>query len=314
MGFYVLKRIGALIPVLFVVSVVVFLLIHLMPGDPARVLLGPDAPENAVEALREELGLNQPLLVQYVSWLGDVMRGDLGQSLFIRKPVSRVLAEALAPTINLAILAQLVAIIIAIPSGIIAARNRGRFLDQSVMVGAMLGISLPSFLLGLFLMLIFGVSLQWLPTAGYSPVESGLVQHLRFLILPAMALGAMQAALIARMTRTSMLDVFSQGYMKTAKAKGLSNVSQTLKHALKNASLPILTVIGQSFGVLIAGAAVVETVFNIPGIGQLIVNSIERRDFVTIQGVVLLIAVSYVLINLVVDLLYSVLDPRIRYQ
>jgi peptide/nickel transport system permease protein len=309
---YLIKRVLALVPVLGVVAVVVFLLIHLTPGDPAAVMLGPEASAADVAALRTQLGLNDPLYVQFFRWLGGVLQGDLGQSLFIRKPVTEVLADALGPTMSLAIMAELLALVIAVPAGIMAARRRGTTADRAFMTGALLGISVPSFLLGLFLALVFAVGLGWLPVAGFRPPEDGLGRHLTYLVLPAVALGAMQAALIARTTRSSMLDVLTENYMKTAKAKGLPERVRIYKHALRNAALPVLTVIGQTFGTLIAGAAVVETVFNIPGIGQLVVNSVERRDFVVIQGVVLLIAVSYVLINLVVDALYSAFDPRIR--
>jgi peptide/nickel transport system permease protein len=309
---YLIKRLLALVPVLGVVAVVVFLLIHLTPGDPAAVMLGPEASEEDVQALREELGLTAPLYLQFFRWLGGVLHGDLGESLFIQRPVTEVLADALGPTLSLAIMAELLALVIAVPAGIMAARRRGTAVDRAFMGGALLGISVPSFLSGLFLVLVFAVGLGWFPVAGFRPLEEGLGEHLTYLVLPAIALAALQAALIARTTRSSMLDVLTENYMKTAKAKGLSDRVRIYKHALRNAALPVLTVIGQTFGTLIAGAAVVETVFNIPGIGQLVVNSVERRDFVVIQGVVLLIAVSYVLINLVVDVLYSALDPRLR--
>ncbi|MDN6521275.1 MAG: ABC transporter permease [Yaniella sp.] len=310
---YLVRRALALVPVLIVVAVVTFGLMHIMPGDAAAVMLGPDASPDQVEELREALGLNEPLLVQFFSWVSAALTGDLGTSFFIGMPVTDVLLAALAPTINLAILAQVLAILIGVPAGILAAKKQGTGTDQTVMVGALLGISVPSFLLGLFLMLLFGVILGWLPVAGYAPPEQGLGETLRYLALPAIALGAMQTALIARMTRTAMLDTFSKDYMKTAKAKGLKTRVVLYKHALRNAALPIITTIGQTLGTLIAGAAVVETVFNIPGIGQLIVNSVERRDLAVIQGVVLMIAVSYVLINFLVDVLYSVLDPRVRF-
>ena len=314
MGGFLLRRAAALIPVLIVVAIVTFLLIHLMPGDAAAVMLGPEATPKQVETLRESLGLNQPLYIQFFTWVGNALQGDLGQSFFIGLPVASVIQAALAPTINLAIFAEIIAILVGIPAGIIAARKQGTAKDQAVMVGALLGISVPSFLLGLFLMLIFSVLLGWLPVAGYSPLEDGVFETLKYLFLPAIALGSMQAALIARMTRTSMLETLSKPYLKTAKAKGLSGNRIIYKHALRNAAMPILTTIGQTLGTLVAGAAVVETVFNVPGIGQLIVNSIERRDIVVIQGVILLIAVSYVLINFLVDVLYSVLDPRVRFS
>jgi peptide/nickel transport system permease protein len=309
---YLIKRLLALVPVLGVVAVVVFLLIHLTPGDPAAVMLGPEASAAQVDALRAQLGLNDPLYVQFFRWLGGVLQGDLGESLFIRRPVTTVLADALGPTMSLAIMAELLALVVAVPAGIVAARRRGTAVDRAFMGGALLGISVPSFLSGLLLVLVFAVGLGWFPVAGFRPLEDGLGRHLTYLVLPAIALGGLQAALIARTIRSSMLDVLSENYMKTAKAKGLSERVRIYKHALRNAALPVLTVIGQTFGTLIAGAAVVETVFNIPGIGQLVVNSVQRRDFVVIQGVVLLIAVSYVLINLVVDVLYSALDPRLR--
>lgn len=313
MAGYLLQRALALVPVLAVVSVVTFGLIYFMPGDAAATMLGPEASQEQVEALRESLGLNDPIWVQFWSWLTAAVTGDLGTSIFMNRPVTEVLMDALGPTIHLAIQAQLLAIIIGVPAGILAARKQGTGTDQTVMVGALMGISVPSFLLGLFLMLLFGVILGWLPVAGYRPIEDGIGESLQYLALPTIALGAMQAALIARMTRTAMLDTFSKNYMKTAKAKGLKDRVSLYKHALRNASLPIITTIGQTLGTLVAGAAVVETVFNIPGIGQLIVNSVERRDVVVIQGVVLMIAVSYVLINFLVDILYSVLDPRVRF-
>jgi len=309
---FILKRILSLIPVLFVVSVVVFLLVHITPGDPASVMLGPEASPQEVAELQEKLGLNRPILEQYVTWVGDIFKGDLGTSLFMKQPVLTAFLEHLGPTFSLAIMAQLFAIVLAIPLGVLSAKFRGSFLDQTFMGVSLVGISVPSFLLGLFLILLFGVELRLLPVAGYKPLAAGLDVHIRYLILPAIALGSMQAALIARMTRSSMLDVLSANFIKTARAKGVKEFIITMKHSLRNAFIPILTIIGQTFGTLVAGAAVVETVFNIPGIGQLIINSVERRDFEVIQGVVLLIAVSYVTINLVIDLLYGIVDPRLR--
>jgi peptide/nickel transport system permease protein len=311
---FILKRLVSLVPVLAVVAVVVFLLMHITPGDAAAVMLGPEATPQDVDALREQLGLNDPLYVQFFSWLGGILTGDLGSSPFLGESVAEALWSHLGPTLSLAILAQAFAILVAIPAGIIAAKRRGSLLDQGFMGLTILGVSVPSFLLGLFLILAFSVGLRWLPVAGYQPLSAGLGEHLRYLILPAIALGSMQAALIARMTRSSMLDVLSTNYLKTGKAKGLGSFSLTFKHAFKNAALPVLTVVGQTFGSLVAGAAVVETVFNIPGIGQLIINSVDRRDLLVIQGAVLLIAVSYVLINLVVDILYGLLDPRVQVR
>ncbi|MED3549905.1 ABC transporter permease [Cytobacillus praedii] len=309
---YILKRLLSLIPVLFVVAVVVFLIIHITPGDPASVMLGPEASPREVAELREELGLNLPLYQQFTSWLAGVVQGDFGWSIFMNEPVLQSFFSHLGPTLSLAVFAQLLAVVLAIPFGVIAAKRRGTIIDQTFMGGSLIGISVPSFLLGLLLILLFAVQLRWLPVAGYKPLNAGFFLHIRYLILPAIALGAMQAALIARMTRSSMLDILNANYIKTARSKGLREKIIIYKHALRNAFIPILTVIGQTFGTLVAGAAVVETVFNIPGIGQLIVNSVERRDFAVIQGTILLVAISYVLINLVVDLLYGVIDPRVR--
>jgi peptide/nickel transport system permease protein len=290
----------------------VFIIIHLTPGDPASVILGEEASEESRAELREELGLNLPIHQQYFDWILGVLRGDLGDSFFMQQPVTQAILEHLGPTLSLTILAQITAIIIALPLGIMAAKRRGTFTDQSFMALSLLGISIPSFLLGLFLIIILAVNLQWLPVAGYQPLSTGLFNHLKFLIMPAIALGTMQAALIARMTRSSMLETINTNFIKTARAKGLHERKVIYKHALRNSFIPILTVIGQTFGMLIAGAAVTETVFNIPGIGQLIMNSVERRDYAVIQGTVLFITVSYVFINLVVDLMYGIIDPRVR--
>ncbi|SEL71275.1 peptide/nickel transport system permease protein [Paenibacillus sp. cl141a] len=309
---YIVQRILSLIPILLVVAVVVFMLIHLTPGDPASVILGDEASEEAIAQLRAQLGLDLPLYQQFISWFGGVVTGDLGQSIFMDMSVAEAFFSRVPPTLSLAILAQIFAVIIALFLGVIAARKRGTLADQAVMGFSLLGISVPSFLLGLFLILFFAVKLQWLPVAGYQPLSSGLWNHLRYLLLPAIALGAMQAALIARMTRSSLIEVLSEQYIKTARAKGLKERIVVYKHALKNAFIPILTVIGETFGTLITGASVIETVFNVPGIGQLIIRSIERRDFAVIQGSILLITVTYVLLNLLIDLLYGLLDPRVK--
>ncbi|MFB5265724.1 ABC transporter permease [Paenibacillus enshidis] len=312
MAKYLIQRVLSLLPVLLVVAVVVFLLIHLTPGDPASVILGDEASAESVAALREQLGLNLPLHQQFFAWFGNVLRGDLGNSIFMDMSVAEAFFSRVPPTLSLAILAQIIAVALALYMGIMAARKRGTLADQAVMGISLLGISVPSFLLGLFLILIFAVEFKWLPVAGYRPLSNGLWDHLRYLLLPAIALGAMQAALIARMTRSSLIEVLSEQYIKTARAKGLKEKKVVYKHALKNAFIPILTVIGETFGTLITGAAVIETVFNIPGIGQLIINSIERRDFAVIQGSILLITITYVLLNLWIDLLYGLLDPRIK--
>jgi peptide/nickel transport system permease protein len=308
---YLLKRILSLLPVLFVVLVVVFLIIHLTPGDPASIMLGEDASTQDIEDLRQELGLNLPLYQQFFNWILGVFQGDLGTSIFLNEPVTLAIFQHLGPTISLAILAMILAIAIGIPLGIMAARRRGSVADQSFMGLSLLGVSIPSFMIGLFFILIFAVTLKWFPAAGYKPLSEGLWEHLKYLIMPAVALASMSIALIARMTRSSMLEVLNADFIKTARSKGVKERNVIYRHTLRNAFLPILTVIGQTFGTLVTGAAVLETIFNIPGIGQLIVNSIERRDYSLIQGAVLFVTVSYVLINLVIDLLYKIVDPRV---
>lgn len=309
---YIIKRIFSLVPVLFVVSIVIFMLVHITPGDPASVMLGVDATKEQLEELRHEMGLDLPIYQQYFNWLIGVLQGDFGMSYFMKEPVIASIVSHIGPTLSLAIIAQTLTILIAVPLGIAAANRRGTMADQSIMGVSLLGMSIPSFLLGLFLILLIGVKLGWLPVAGYEPLSSGIWNHVKYLIMPAISLGAIQAALVARMARTSMLEVLNTNFIKTAKAKGVKKRIIIYKHALRNAFLPILTVIGQTFGILVAGAVVTETIFNIPGIGQLIINSVERRDYSVIQGVVLFVTLSYVFINLIIDLLYGVVDPRVR--
>ncbi|MBP1907173.1 peptide/nickel transport system permease protein [Paenibacillus turicensis] len=309
---YLFKRILSIIPVLFVVTIVIFMIIHLTPGDPAATMLGMEATQADIQALNQQLGFDRPIYEQYIHWLGNVARGDLGESIFMHQPVADAIAEHVGPTLSLAILAQLVALILAIPFGIMAAYKRGSLIDVTFMGISLLGMAIPSFMLALFLMLIVGVQLQWLPVAGYEPLSNGFWNHIQYLILPGISLGSIQAALITRMTRSSMLETLHVNFIKTARAKGLRESSVVLKHAFRNAFLPILTVIGQTFGTLVTGAVVVESIFNIPGLGQLILNSIVRRDFAVIQGVVLIVTLIYVGINLLIDLLYGAVDPRVR--
>lgn len=309
---YITKRLLSLIPVLFVVTIAIFLIIHLTPGDPAAAMLGMEATQDEIQALNEELGFNRPIVEQYISWVADVFKGDLGDSIFMKQPVSQAIAEHIGPTFSLAVLAQIIALVLAIPFGIIAAYKRGTIADYTLMGVSLFGMAVPSFLLGLLLMLLIGVQLQWLPVAGYEPLSNGLWSHLQYLILPGISLGTIQAALITRMTRSSMLEVLNLNLVKTARSKGLNEWKVLLKHAFRNAFIPILTVIGQTFGTLVTGAVVVESIFNIPGLGQLILNSIARRDFAVIQGVVLVVTLLYVGINLLVDLLYGAVDPRVR--
>ncbi|MFC7364253.1 MULTISPECIES: ABC transporter permease [Bhargavaea] len=309
---YILKRLLSMIPVLLIVAIFVFFLIHMIPGDPAAVMLGPEATPEEVESLKEELGLNLPIYQQFFEWSLHALQGDLGNSLYMNQPVLDAFTSHLGPTLSLALLAQGVSIFLAIPIGVLAARKRGTGIDRTFMIIAMLGMSIPSFLLALLLMLVFGVQLNWLPVAGYTSLSEGLWEHLKYLILPAISLGTIQAAVIARMTRSSMIDILSMNFIKTAKAKGLKQKVVIYKHAFRNALIPILTILGETFGALITGAVVTETVFNLPGIGQLVINAITRRDYAVIQGTILLIAVTYLFLNLIIDLLYGLVDPRVR--
>jgi len=311
---YILSRLVQTIPVLIIVALLIFVIARLAPGDPAAVLLGPDATAEVVEALREQLGFNRPIYEQFFDWARGLLVGNFGYSLFLQEDVSSAIASHLLPTLSLAIFAQVLAVLVAIPAGVAAARKPGGVSDRLLMGASLLGISVPSFLLGLFLALFFAVVLRWLPVAGYADPSEGFGKFVLYLVLPAIALAAMQAALLARMTRSTMMDVLGTNYVTTARAKGLASGVVLYKHAFRTAINPILTVVGQSFGVLITGAVVIETVFNIPGIGQLIVLAIQRRDFDLIQGVVLVATLIYLVLNLVVDLLYGVFDPRIRLR
>jgi len=311
---YLVRRIVAVIPVMLVVATVVFFLVHLIPGDPASVLLGPNATPSQVAQLRAQMGLDKPLHQQYVIWLYRVAQGDLGQSIFLGRSVTRTIVERTEPTFLLVVLSLMVAIAIGIPAGIFAAIRPNTILDRALMMFAILGISIPTFWLGLNFIEVFSVLLQWLPAAGYAPLSTGPWQCLRYMILPALSLGFNQSALIARICRSSMLEVMQQDYIRTARSKGLAERFVIAKHALRNVMVPTITVIGTSFAVLIGGAVVTEIVFNIPGIGMLIISSVLRRDYPVIQGCVLFIAGTYVLINLLVDMIYVYVDPRIKYD
>lgn len=311
---YTLKRIVSLLPVLLVISIFIFLLAYITPGDPAAILLGMDATPADAAALNRRLGLDKPLVERYLIWMGNLLKGDMGTSYFMHQPVSRAIAEHLGPTLTLSLIAQLIAILTAIPAGLMAAEKRGSRIDGLLRTLSLFGVATPGFLLGLFLMLIFAVSLRWLPVAGYAPLSRGFWEHIRYFILPGVSLGLVQSALIMRMTRSSVLDVLHRNYITTARAKGLREGRILLVHAFRTAALPVLTVIGQSFGSLITGAVVTESLFNIPGLGQLIINAIRRRDFLVIQGVALCVTLIYTGINLVTDLLYGILDPRVRLE
>jgi peptide/nickel transport system permease protein len=311
---YVARRLLALIPVALVVATVAFVLIHLAPGDPASIIAGPDASPEDVQRIGRQLGLDAPLYVQLGRFYGRLLRGDLGQSIFLRKPVSEAILDRVEPTVLLTVFATLIAVAVGVPSGVVSARYHNRAPDQAFMSLALVGISVPNFLLALLMVLLFGVRLGWFPVAGYAPLEYGWLGTLRSLVLPAVALGLVQSALIARITRSSMLDVLYQQFIVAGRAKGLSDRALVYKHALRNALIPTITIIGISFAILIGGAVVVETIFNIPGVGRLIISAVLRRDYPVIQGVVLCVAGVYMLINLLVDLSYLVIDPRVRYR
>lgn len=310
---YILKRLLSMIPAVFVVSVVIFLIIHLTPGDPAAVMLGDQADPEAIAALREALGLNDPLPVQYLRWLGGVLQGDLGQSLYSDESMVSMLLSHLGPTLSLTVFALAISLIVAVPLGILAARKRGALADNAISVFSMIGISMPSFLLGLLLMLVFAVTLRWLPAAGYkTPAEDGMAEHLRYLVMPSIALGFMEAGLILRMTRSSMLEVLGSDYIRMAKAKGEKSLAITCKHAFKNALIPIVTTVGQTFMGLLSGATVVESIFNIPGIGKMTITAVQQRDYEVVQAVVLFISMINIVVCLVIDLIYAAIDPRVR--
>jgi peptide/nickel transport system permease protein len=311
---YIVRRLLALIPVAVVVATVAFVLIHIAPGDPASIIAGPDASPDDVARLQRQLGLDAPFHVQLFRWYGRLARGDLGQSIFLRRPVLEAIVDRAEPTILLTTYAIIIAVLLGVPAGVIAARHHDGTTDQALMAAALIGISIPNFLLGLLLILFFSVQLGWFPVAGYSPLEYGWLGTLRSLTLPAFALGVVQSALIARIARSAMLDVLREQFIVAGRAKGLGERAVVYKHALKNAMIPTVTVIGISLAILISGSVIVEQVFNIPGLGRLIISAVLRRDYPVIQGVVICIAGIYMLVNLAVDLSYVVFDPRVRYQ
>ncbi|MFA5027492.1 MAG: ABC transporter permease [Candidatus Methylomirabilota bacterium] len=311
---YVLRRLLGVVPVLALVAITSFLLVYLVPGDPAMVMLGSDATPEQLQMLRTQMGLDRSLPEQFVLWAGQALRGNLGESFFLGRPVTQALLERLPATMQLAVLSLFFSLLIGIPTGIVAAVRQNSWWDQVVMVTAMGGISIPSFWLGLALILLFSVQLGWLPSGGYVPLWEDFGRGLQVLVLPSISLGFMQAALIARMTRSSMLEVLRQDYVRTARAKGLAGSRVILRHALKNAMIPVITTIGTAFGVLLGGAVIVEIVFTYPGLGRLVVLAVQRRDYPLVQGALLMTSVIYVAVNLAVDMLYSVFDPRIKYE
>lgn len=312
---YTVRRLISSIPVLLIVAVMVFTLIHMIPGNPAAVMLGSDATQAEVDALTQKLGLDQPILTQMLRWFGGMLRGDMGDSIYYGRPVTQVLAERLEPTFLIVGYAILVAMAIGVPLGVLAAVNHNGMLDKLCMIVSMVGISCPSFWLGLNLVILLAVQHSIFPSVGYIPVgEGGLFTALYYITLPSLALGLQRSASIARVTRSSMLDVLNNDYVRTARAKGLGELVVIAKHTLKNAMNPILTQVGMSLAQLIGGAVVIETIFNIPGLGLLAFDSLKRRDYPMIQGHILFVALAYILINLVIDLMYRAFDPRVDYH
>ncbi len=310
---YAARRVLATLPVMAIVALFVFSLLYLAPGDPAAVIAGDQASPADVERIRASLGLDRPFLVRFGGWAWGVVNGDLGTSIFTNLPVSRMIAQRIEPTFELMVLTLVLSVTVAVPMGVLAAWKQGSLIDRAVMLMAVLGFSVPVFVVGYLLAYVFALKLEWLPVQGYAPLSQGLWPCLRTLILPAVTLGGIYIALIARITRATMLEVLSQDYIRTARAKGVAQGGILFVHALKNAAVPIVTVIGLGVALLIGGAVVTESVFAIPGLGRLTVDAILRRDYPVIQGVVLLFSLVYVLVNLGVDLLYSLFDPRIRY-
>ena len=310
---YVIRRLLATIPVMAVVAVFVFFLLRLAPGDPAAIIAGEDATLENINAIRAKLGLDRPVLEQFGLWLYGLTQGDFGTSIFSNLPVWRLMAQRLEPTVALTISTLLVAVCLAVPFGVIAAWKAHRWVDRVVMAFSVMGFALPGFVVGYVLIFVFAVKLGWLPVQGYRPLSEGFLPFAESLVLPSLTLGVAYMALIARITRASMLEVLSQDYIRTANSKGLTNQRVLMLHALKNASVPIVTVIGIGIALLISGVVITETVFNIPGLGRLTVDALLKRDYPIVQGLIIVFAGAKVLVNLLIDLSYVFLDPRIRY-
>ena len=310
---YLMRRLISTLPVMVIVGMFVFSLLYLAPGDPAALIAGDLATADDIAKIRAKLGLNEPFLVRFVQWSWDVLHGDLGVSIFSNLPVARLIGQRVEPTLALATTTMLFAVILAVPMGILAAWKAGTWIDRVVMGFAVLGFSFPVFVSAYLLIYGFAIRLEWLPVEGYSPLRAGFWPFLANLVLPSVALGSIYMALIARITRTSVLEILSEDYIRTAHAKGLAAFRVLVGHALKNAGVPIVTVIGLGVGLLIGGVVITESVFGIPGIGRLTVDAILARDYPVIQGVILVFSGVYVLVNLLVDLSYPFIDPRIRY-
>jgi peptide/nickel transport system permease protein len=313
MAAFIVRRLASTVLVMGIVGVFIFLLLHLSPGDPAAIIAGDNATPEQIAAIRRKLGLDDRLHNQFLRWASGVLQGDLGISIFSNEPVLTLVQQRIEPTLSLALTTIMLAVTLAITAGVLAAWKVGTWVDRGVMVLSVLGFSVPVFVVGYVLIYVFAITLGWLPVQGYTPIAEGILPWLRNLVLPSIALGLAYVALIARITRTAMLDVLAEDYVRTAQAKGVATPPLLLKHALKNAGVPIVTVIGIGVALLIGGVVITETVFNIPGIGRLVVDAISKRDYPIIQGVILIFSGVYVIVNLLVDLTYTVLDPRIRY-
>jgi len=310
---YILRRIASTVPVMLIVAALVFLMLRLTPGDPAAIIAGDNANADQIAAIRNRLGLDAPLLLQFFQWLGNLLRGDFGESFYFKKTVAELIASRLEPTLALSVATIVLAVAIAVPLGVLAAYKRGTIIDKIVMGFSVLGFSVPVFVIGYSLIYLFAIQLNWLPVQGYQRIGDGFGGFLQRLLMPALTLSVIYVALIARMTRASVIDVLEEDYIRTARAKGQSELKVLFKHALRNASVPIVTVIGLGIALLIGGVVVTESVFSIPGLGRLTVDAVLARDFPTIQAVILLFSLVYVLVNLAVDVAYTALDPRIRY-
>jgi peptide/nickel transport system permease protein len=310
---YILRRVASTVPVMLIVAALVFLMLRLTPGDPAAIIAGDNANADQIAAIRAKLGLDAPLLLQFLQWLGNLLRGDFGESFYFKKTVAELIASRLEPTLALSVATIVLAVVIAVPLGVLAAYKRGTIIDKIVMGFSVLGFSVPVFVIGYSLIYFFAIKLNWLPVQGYQRIGDGFGGFLQRLLLPSLTLSVIYIALIARMTRASVIDVLEEDYIRTARAKGQSELKVLFKHALRNASVPIVTVIGLGIALLIGGVVVTESVYSIPGLGRLTVDAVLARDFPTIQAVILLFSLVYVLVNLAVDVAYTALDPRIRY-
>ncbi|MGC1579226.1 MAG: ABC transporter permease [Beijerinckiaceae bacterium] len=310
---YVAHRLASLIVVMALVGECVFLLLHLAPGDPAAIIAGDNATPDQIASIRAHLGLDEALPIQFLRWSTAVLSGDLGVSIFSNTPVATLIGQRLEPTLSLALATLAFAVPVALVLGVLAAWRAGSSIDRASMILAVAGFSAPAFVVGYLMIYVFAVTLKWFPVQGYTPIGESLADWARHLVLPALTLGLAYVALIARITRATMLEVLAEDYIRTAKAKGVSTAPMLLKHALRNAGVPIITVIGIGVALLIGGVVITETVYNIPGVGRLVVDAISKRDYPIIQGVILVFSAVYVVINLVVDISYTLIDPRIRY-